>query len=157
MRNGVIVLAMIGIASAPVAHAASRVLDINGPLGTLTLGNVAQGGELLVRGLSPAGKTVNNQIIFRPGANAVRVNTSWIVGEEDAPFRLIGVNVDLLDNAQNLIASDTFQGILAGTATSTIVASGLVPGARYHIVLTGTAIGRGSFSMSTRPGVPAPP
>ena len=158
MRNGLIgLLAVMGMALAPAVHAASRVVDINAAQATVALGAIAQGGEVLVRGLAVAGKAVSNTAAFRPGANRLRVNTSWVVGEDDAPFRLVGVNIDLLNNSGIVIASDTFQGVVAGTATSTLVADGLVPGTRYRLRLTGTAVGRGSFSMAIRPGVPTPP
>ena len=158
MRNGLIgLLAVMGLAFAPAAHAASRVVNIDKAQATVPLGAIAQGGEVLVRGLAVAGKNVVNTVAFQPGANRIRVNTSWVVGEPDAPFRLVGVNVDLLDNGGIIVVSDTFQGIVAGTATSTLVAENLVPGTRYGIRLSGTAVGRGSFTMAIRPGVPTPP
>jgi hypothetical protein len=141
----------IGLAIAPAAMAASRVVDINQASATVGLGTIASQGEVLVRGLSVAGKAVSNVLKFRPGETALRVNTSWVVGEADAKFRLVGVNVDLLNASGTVIASDTFEGLVAGTALSTLLAEGLIPGTLYQLKLTGTAVGRGSYSMDIRP------
>lgn len=141
----------LSLASASAAMAASRVVDINQTVATVNLGTVASGGEVLARGSSVAGKTVVNVIRLRPGETGLRVNASWVVGEADAKFRLVGVNIDLLDASGTVIASDTFQGLLAGTALSTLVADGLIPGTLYQLKLTGTAVGRGSYSMAIRP------
>ena len=100
----------VGLAGAPAAMAELRVVDIDKASASVSLGTIASGGEILARGLSVAGKAVSNVLKFRPGESALRVNTSWVVGESDAKFRLIGVNVDLLDASGTVIASDTFQG-----------------------------------------------
>lgn len=131
--------------------AASRVVDIDQSSATVNVGTIASGGELLARGSSVAGKPVTNVIKLRPGQANLRVNASWVVGEDDARFRLVGVNIDLLDASGTVIASDTFQGLVAGTALSTLVADDLIPGTLYQLKLTGTAIGRGSYSMAIRP------
>ena len=100
---------------------------------------------------------MDNLVKFRPGEGTLRVNASWVVGEADAKFRLVGVNIDLLNAGGTVVASDTFQGVTAGTALSTLLAEGLVPGTIYQLRLTGTAVGRGSFSMAIRPLSPTPP
>ena len=141
----------VGLATAPAAMAASRVVDIDSASATVSLGAIASQGEVLARGLSVAGKTVSNVLKFRPGEATLRVNTSWVVGEADAKFRLVGVNVDLLNASGTVIASDTFDGLVAGTALSTLLAEGLIPGTLYQLKITGTAVGRGSYSMDIRP------
>jgi hypothetical protein len=141
----------VGLAGAPAAMAESRVVNIDKASASVSLGTIASGGEVLARGLSVAGKAVSNVLKFRPGESALRVNTSWVVGEPDAKFRLIGVNVDLLDASGSVIASDTFQGLVAGTALSTLLTDGLVPGTLYQLKITGTAVARGSYSMAIRP------
>lgn len=147
----------LGLAGAPAAMAESRVVDINKASATVALGAIAPGGEILARGLSVAGKAVTNVIKFRPGERALRVNTSWVVGESDAKFRLVGVNVDLLNASGTVVASDEFQGLVAGTALSTLLTDGLVPGTLYQLKITGTAVGRGSYSMDIRPLSSLPP
>jgi hypothetical protein len=151
MRHAVAAIcAAAFVATAPAAQAATRVIDIDKAVAAAAAGGIAADGEVLVRGLSPAGRSVVNTIAFTPGQPTVRVNTSWVVGEADAGFRLIGVNVDLLDASGNVIDSDDFAGVLAGTALSTLTADGLVPGTRYRVRLTGTSVGRGSYSMTIR-------
>jgi hypothetical protein len=148
-------LVAIGLVGAPAAMAESRVVDINRASATVSVGRIASGGEILARGLSVAGKAVTNVIRFRPGEGALRVNTSWVVGEADAKFRLVGVNVDLLDASGTVVASDEFQGLVAGTALSTLLTDGLIPGTLYQLRLTGSAVGRGSYSMAIRPLSPS--
>jgi hypothetical protein len=52
--------------------------------------------------------------------------------------RLIGVNIEIFDAANNLVVSDTFAGVLASFAHSTIT-SAIGPGT-YRAVVTGNAI-----------------
>ena len=150
------VLALASVVVAPGVQATTRTVDLTAAHAQAAAGAIAAYAEVLVRGLSPAGREVINTIAFTPGVAAVRVNTSWVVGELGAGFRLLGLNVDLLDGTGNVVASDDFQGLLAGTALSTLTADGLVPGTRYRLRLTATAIGRGSYAMTIR-GVPPTP
>jgi hypothetical protein len=152
----VCVCAIAGIVSASVAGAATRVVNITKARAEAGAGAIPADVEVLVRGLSPAGQSVVNTIYFTPGQGALRVNTSWLVGEADAGFRLIGLNIDLLDAAGSIIDSDDFAGVLAGTALSTLTATGLVPATRYRLRLTAISVGRGSYSMTIRSPAPAP-
>lgn len=155
MRHVLAVICALTVAgTASAAQATTRVVEITKPTAAVGAGPVAADGEVLVRGLLPAGLPVVNTIAFTPGQTAVRVNTSWVVGEGDARFRLIGLNVDLLDAAGNVIVSDVFAGVLAGTALSTLTVDGLVPGTRYRLRLTATSVGRGSYTMTIRSPLP---
>lgn len=158
MRSWLVgLIVVVGVAAAPAAQATSRVVDITKAQATAAAGSIGPAAEVLVRGLVAAGRTVDNTIAFTPGASRVRVNTSWVVGEADARFRLIALNVDLLDSSGNVLASDDFQGLVAGTALSILEANGLIPGTRYRLKLTATSIGRGSYSMTIRATPPPAP
>lgn len=61
--------------------------------------------------------------------------------------RLVGVNVDLLDSTDALIASDVFAGVLAGYAHSTFDLGALAPG-DYKLVASGSAVRDVSFNAA---------
>lgn len=54
------------------------------------------------------------------------------------PMSIRAVNLDLFNSEGSLIASDLFQGVIAGQAFSTFSVSGLLSGT-YSLVLTGIA------------------
>lgn len=55
--------------------------------------------------------------------------TGGVMRRPDAPLGRLAV-AERVTNAGNLVASDTFQGVLAGVATAVLSVDGLVPGAR---------------------------
>ena len=72
--------------------------------------------------------------------------------------RLVGVNIDIFDASNVLVATDTVAGVANGWAVSTLGAS-LTPGT-YRLVMTGTGVRASSMdvslSLSGTPGA-APP
>lgn len=58
------------------------------------------------------------------------------------------MNIDLFDASNVLVASDVFAGTLDGYAFSTLTADGLIAGASYHLVLTGTQVGTVAYLMT---------
>lgn len=71
--------------------------------------------------------------------------------------RLIGVNIDIFNSANSLVASDSFAGTLAGFALSTF--NGLIGPGTYKLVATGTAVRDASLDVSlsfTGTSVPVP-
>jgi hypothetical protein len=81
------------------------------------------------------------EITFTAGPSVLGVEgfAAWQISTEaGAAPRLVDVNIDILDENDVVVLSDTFQGVLAGFAHSTIV-GGLAPGT-YRLVATGTAI-----------------
>jgi hypothetical protein len=60
--------------------------------------------------------------------------------------RLVGVNIDILDSWFNVVASDTFTGVLGGFAHSSFLGS-LGPGT-YTLVATGNAVRDASLDIS---------
>lgn len=81
----------------------------------------------------------------------------WIVDTADGQGpRLVGVNIDIFDAQSNVIASDTFTGVLGGFAHSSFLGS-LGPGV-YTLVATGNAVRDASLdiSLSFTPAIPEP-
>ena len=118
------------------------------PRRTKATGIVDPEDGVLVRGVIGPGKAIANTLTFTPRQPTLAVSISWLVGTAGARFRLIGVNVDLQNNAGSFVASDTFQGLVAGVATSVLNVDGLIPGTKYKLTLTGTSVGVGSYTMA---------
>lgn len=79
----------------------------------------------------------------------------WQISTAAGPGpRLVGVNIDLLDSANNTVVSDTFAGVLAGFAHSTFSAS-IGPGT-YLLRATGTGVRDSSLDVSVALAVPEP-
>jgi hypothetical protein len=117
-----------------------------------SVGNVAAGVGVLVYGRfrEPDGPSaqLRNTVVFKAGLTGLTVSTSWVVLTATAPFRIVGVNVDLLDASDTVVKTDTFEGTLAGVAHSTLTIDGLTPGAIYRLVFTGTLVSAGSYTMT---------
>ncbi len=143
----VLLVALFGAAAAP-ARADYRIVDFSQAKATKATGIIDPEDGVLVRGAIGPGKAIANTLTFTPRQPTLAVSISWLVGTATAPFRLIGVNVDLRNNAGSLVASDTFQGVVAGVATSVLNVDGLTPGAKYKLTLTGTSVGVGSYMMA---------
>jgi hypothetical protein len=60
--------------------------------------------------------------------------------------RLLGVNIDIFNASNNLVYSDSFAGVLAGFAHSTL--SGPLGAGTYHLVATGTGVRDSSLDIS---------
>lgn len=81
----------------------------------------------------------------------------WIIDTADGQGpRLVGVNIDILDNSSNVVASDDFAGVLGGFAHSSFLGS-LGPGT-YTLIATGNAVRDASLdiSLSFTQAVPEP-
>lgn len=117
-----------------------------------SVGNLAVGVGVLVYGRFrepdslPA--LIRNTVVFKAGLAGLTMNASWVVLTSTAPFRIVGVNIDLLDASDTLVASDAFLGMLGGVAHSSISVDGLTPGAVYRLVFTGTLVTGGSYTMT---------
>jgi hypothetical protein len=68
--------------------------------------------------------------------------------------RLVGVNIDIFDSSNALVFSDTFEGVLAGFAHSTL--AGDIAAGTYTLVATGTGVRDSSLDVSMTLGSPAP-
>lgn len=68
--------------------------------------------------------------------------------------RLVGVNIDIVDSTNTVVASDTFAGVLAGYAHSTM--SGAIGPGTYTLRATGTGVRDSSLDISVTLAVPEP-
>ena len=96
--------------------------------------------------------TVGPSISAFAGSAAWEISTATGTGP-----RLIGVNIDIFNSANALVASDAFAGVLAGFALSTFDA--LIGPGTYKLVATGTAVRDASLDVSlsfTGPPTPVP-
>ncbi|MBB3219860.1 FxDxF family PEP-CTERM protein [Pseudoduganella umbonata] len=90
-------------------------------------------------------------------ADAVDFNglAGWIIDTADGQGpRLVGVNIDILDAASNVVASDDFEGVLGGFADSSFLGS-LGPGT-YTLIATGNAARDASLDISLSFTQPVP-
>gem|GEM_PF-1016618 len=102
------------------------------------------------------GSAITNRFEFVAGSTSLGMTAAWLV----APLenRTVGVNIDLIDAANSVVASDTFLGVVGGTqATSQMFASGLIAGAKYTLVFTGTAAQSGRYGIDLVNGPALPP
>lgn len=92
---------------------------------------------------------LNQSITFTvgPGIGSFTGEAAWEVSTATgtAP-RLTGVNLDLFDASNTLIASDAFAGVLGGFAHSTL-AGAIGPGT-YKLVATGTGVRDSSLDVT---------
>jgi PEP-CTERM motif len=71
----------------------------------------------------------------------------WIVDTANGQGpRLVGVNIDIIDADNNVVASDTFTGVLGGFAHSDF--SGTLAQGVYTVVATGNALRDASLDIS---------
>ena len=92
---------------------------------------------------------------FVAGSSSLALTAGWLF---TLPAnRTTGVNIDLFDATNTVIASDTLISNAGGLAQSRLTATGLVAGAMYHLEFTGTAFGAGRFQIDLVDGATAPP
>lgn len=108
------------------------------------------GDNLLVDTLvTSATGPLAHTVRFRVGAGIDRIDldASWFTGDAaGAAPRLTEVDIALLDDDGNLLVSDTFDGVLAGIATSNIE-HGLAPG-DYQLQITGSGVRDASLTLA---------
>lgn len=81
------------------------------------------------------------------GVGSFTGKAAWEVSTAtDTAPRLVGVNIDIFNAGNTLVASDTFAGVLAGYAHSTF-ASAITPGT-YRMVATGTGVRDSSLDVT---------
>ena len=108
------------------------------------------GDTLLLDTLVTDGETgvFRQQVDFTVGAgvDGFTGNAAWeITTAAGTGPRLVGVNIEVFDASDNLVASDTFNGTLSGFAFSNLVGD-LAPG-DYRLVATGTAVRDASLNV----------
>jgi hypothetical protein len=98
---------------------------------------------------------IDNTLTFVAGSSALSLSATWLVAPPTN--RTIGVNIDLFDATNTLVASDIFIGTDGTLATSRLAATNLVAGGLYHLQFTGTAVGFGRFQIDLANGTVPPP
>ena len=137
------------LAGAGEAEAAFKTLTFEQRIASKGAGPLRDQDSLLVIGRIGKGPgAVANTASFQAHTNTLSVTAAWVVGTD---FRLVGVNIDLVDNRGDIVASDNFTGLLSGFATSTFTASGLKVGQPYKLVLKGTAEGIAAYQITVTP------
>jgi len=163
MKREMSCAALLAALACPWAAASTQIVDLTALNSTTTLAVPFAGNEnLLVNTLATgAPGALTNTVVFTVGAGVTSFSgaAAWEVNTAGAlDPRLIGVNIDIFDASNVLVASDTVAGVANGWAASTIGAS-LTPGT-YRLVMTGTGVRASSMdvslSFSGTPGV-APP
>jgi hypothetical protein len=136
-------VALVLLASGLPAAATSHPVGFNYLTSSATVTTPFEDGDTLLLDTlitSEIGALLQ-EITFTAGGSVAGVQgfAAWQISEEDgAAPRLIDVNIDILDAGDNVVLSDTFEGVLAGFAHSTITGA-LDPGT-YRLVVTGNAI-----------------
>jgi hypothetical protein len=127
-------------------------------LGTKSLGrNLVNGDQFFIDGAMPddALSAITNDFKFTSTSGALSAGIEWIVGDLDDLQRTVGVNVDLFDAFDNVVATDLFQGLIDGQAFSQLQVASLLPGA-YTLRFTGTANLGGRYRVHLTTDATAP-
>lgn len=89
---------------------------------------------------------------FASGVTGFTGAAAWEVAPLPGP-RLVGVNIDIFDSSNNLVASDSFDGVLGSFAISSLF--GNVGAGTYTLVATGNSLSTASLDVSIT-AVPEP-
>lgn len=93
--------------------------------------------------------TVASGVSMLEGSAVWQISTATGAGP-----RLVGVNIDILDAGNNVVLSDTFAGVLAGYAHSTL--TGPIGPGTYTLRDTGNGVRDSSLDISITMAVPEP-
>ncbi len=164
MRNtfekGAAVLALTGALGAPALATTQPVFyNVLNVSSTLTTPFVADDSLRLDTLVTAETGQLNQSITFTVGAGVDEFfgRAAWEISTAEGPGpRLVGVNIDLVDAFNTVVASDTFEGVIGGFAVSTIAGS-ITPGV-YTLVATGNGVRESSLdaTISFAGAVPEP-
>ena len=135
----------------PLSHAATRTVELNVLNSTTTLATPFLPGDNLLFDALVTSSTgaLTETVNFTVGAGVTSVTGSaaWEIttATSEGP-RLVGVNIDIFDANNTLVASDTSVQVLGGFALSSLSAA-LAPGA-YRLVATGTGVRTSSLDIN---------
>ena len=151
---GVLLSAVIGAAAqaAPV----TLTYDTYGESKTLAA-PIDASTPVRLDGLIPArdGGALTQSFTFVAGSSDLSMSAGWRIAPLDV--RTVGVNIDLFDAANNVVATDAFGGVTGDLAQSQFSASGLTVGGLYTLKLTGTALDAGRYQVDLASGTTPPP
>jgi PEP-CTERM motif len=147
----VFALALAGAALAPNAHAVTQAVSLNVLNAAVTLPTpLVDGDNLRLNTFVTSGPGALLQSItftVGPAVDSFIGRAAWEISSASGSGpRLIGVNIDIFDASNALVASDSFAGVLAGFALSTFD-SAIGPGT-YRMVATGTAVRDASLDLT---------
>jgi hypothetical protein len=151
-------LVLTGLGLGATAQAATQTAMFNLLNATATVTTPIKSGDtLFVDTLvtSEVGALLQ-EVTFTLAASVTAIEGSavWQISTATgAGPRLVGVNIDILDSTNTVVASDTFAGVLAGYAHSTF-SSALGPGT-YVLRATGNGVRDSSLDISVT-AVPEP-
>lgn len=145
------VAVLAGCTFAGQCIAETRVVTLDSLEAAVTLGSPLEAGDNLRLNTLVTSETgpLTQQITFAldAGIDSFVGEAAWEISTAQGTGpRLVGVNIDLLDAGNNVLFSDSFQGVLAGFALSTI-GGNLGPGF-YTLVATGTALRDASLDVT---------
>jgi len=155
------ILGAMMLCGSSIAHAAIYEASFENNIGSQTVTNPITAADVLVMSgmLTSGAGAVTNSTSFTAGAGVVGISLDavWRSGSAGDTLRLIGVNIDLIDNANTVVASDSFIGVLGGFAHSELDFGALTPGVDYTLRLTGTNVDVGQYVVDASfAAVPVP-
>jgi hypothetical protein len=129
-------------AAASGVQAATQTVEFSTLVGSATLNSAVAVGDTFILDSVITGATgaLSQTIEFTLGAGVTGVSgiANWLVGTSTLP-NLSGVNIDVFNASTSaLVASDTFAGVLGGTAVSTL--TGSLGAGTYRLVATGNGV-----------------
>ena len=160
IRKVCLVCALVLGFSAHEAGAVTQAVTLNVLNSAVTLFDPLDAGDnLRLDTLVTSGPGSFSQAVtftLGPSISAFVGSAAWEISTATGTGpRLIGVNIDIFNSANTLVASDSFAGTLAGFALSTF--DGLIGPGTYKLVATGTAVRDASLDVSLSfTGTPTP-
>lgn len=151
--------ALAAAAFATPASAATQSTMFHNLVASATIGTPLAADDTLIVDTLVTGETgaLSQSVTFTlaAGVSSLVGNAAWEITTLSGPGpRLVGVNIDIVDAGNTVVASDTFAGTLAGFAMSTF-ASSIGPGT-YTLVATGTAVRDSVLDISLSFAAPVP-
>lgn len=132
------------------ALAATQVVDYNVLVASATVATPLAAGDTLFVDTFTTERGALDQSTTFTVANGVGQFAGYAAWEVTAAAgnapRLIGVNIDIFNAANTVVYSDSFAGVLAGFAHSTL--SGPLGAGTYHLMATGTGVRDSSLDIS---------
>lgn len=143
-------LALTGALLAQPAWAETYYVDYGNLVATATVADTLLAGDnLFLDTFTTERGSLSQTTTFTIGSDVTGFNglAGWIIDTADGQGpRLVGVNIDIFDSSNNLVASDSFTGVLGGFAHSAF--DGLIGPGSYTLVATGNAVRDASLDIS---------
>jgi hypothetical protein len=140
--------ALATLLAAPV-HAETYTVDYSTLVASATFATVLGAGDsLFLDTFTTEHGALTQSTTFTVGSSVTLSGLSvWMIDTATGVGpRLVGVNIDILDSTNTVVASDSFTGVLAGFAHSGFSGS-LGPGT-YTVLATGNAVRDASLDIS---------